>query len=36
MLARMPKSALPPADISAIIRVVRGQRVLLDVHLALV
>ena len=36
MLARMPKSAQPPAEIAATIRLVRGQRVLLDVDLALV
>ncbi|MDP2326329.1 MAG: ORF6N domain-containing protein [Gammaproteobacteria bacterium] len=36
MLAHMPKPAQPPAEIAATIRVVRGQRVLLDVDLALV
>jgi hypothetical protein len=36
MLARMPKTGQPPADISATIRVVHGQRVLLDSDLALV
>jgi hypothetical protein len=36
MLAYMTKSAQPPAEIAATIRVVRGQRVLLDVDLALV
>jgi len=34
MLARMPKSAQPPAEIAATILVVRGQRVLLDSDLA--
>jgi len=34
MLARMPKSAQPPAEIAATIRVVRGQRVLIDSDLA--
>ena len=32
----MPRAPQPPADIAATIRVVRGQRVLLDVDLALV
>ena len=36
MLAWMPKSAQPPVEIAATIRVVRGQRVLLDADLALV
>jgi hypothetical protein len=36
MLAQMPKSAQPPAEIAATICLVRGQRVLLDVDLALV
>jgi hypothetical protein len=36
MLARMPKSPQPLAGIAATIRLVRGQRVLLDVDLALV
>ncbi len=34
MLARMPKSPQPPAEIAATILVVRGQRVLLDADLA--
>ena len=34
MLARMPKSSQPPVEIGATIRLVRGQRVLLDSDLA--
>ena len=34
MLARMPKPAQPPAEVAATIRVVRGQRVILDSDLA--
>jgi len=33
-MAPMPNTAQPPAEIAATIRLVRGQRVLLDVDLA--